>query len=41
MWNWIAATGLNGFWGLAIYVWLALTLHIIANKTGTRNVWLA
>ncbi|MBU2535874.1 MAG: DUF5684 domain-containing protein [Chloroflexota bacterium] len=41
MWNWIVASELNGFWGLAIYVWLALTLHIIANKTGTRNAWLA
>lgn len=41
MWNWVTFTGLNSFWGLAIYVWLALTLYIIANKTGTRNAWLA
>ena len=41
MWNWITFTGLHSFWGLAVYVWLALTLYIIANKTGTRNSWLA
>ena len=26
---------------LAVYVWMALCLHIIANKTGTPNGWLA
>jgi hypothetical protein len=29
------------FPGLAAYVWMALTLHIIANKTGTPYGWLA
>jgi len=28
------------FW-LAVYVWLALCLHIIAKKTNTPNPWLA
>ena len=27
--------------GLAIYVYMALALQTIANKTGTRNAWLA
>ena len=31
----------NFFWGLAVYVWLALCLHTIANKTNTPNGWLA
>ena len=26
---------------LPLYIWLALTLHIIANKTSTPNGWLA
>ena len=26
---------------LAVYVWVALCLHIIANKTKTPNAWLA
>jgi len=29
------------FWGLAGYVWMALTLYIIANRTNTPNSWLA
>ena len=41
MWNWVVCSGPNSFWGLAIYVWLALTLHVIANKTDTQNSWLA
>ncbi len=41
MWNWVTYCGLNSFWGLAVYVWLALTLYIIANKTDTRTSWLA
>ncbi len=41
MWNWVVSYGPSPFWGLAIYVWLALTLHVIANKTDTRNSWLA
>jgi len=36
--NW---TFLGPFPGLAVYVWLALTLHIIANKTDTPYAWLA
>ncbi|MFC1955435.1 DUF5684 domain-containing protein [Chloroflexota bacterium] len=34
------AGGYSVFW-LAVYVWLALCLHIIANKTNTSNPWLA
>lgn len=41
MWNWVVCSGTNSFWGLALYVWLALTLYVIANKTDTRNSWLA
>ena len=41
MWHWMAFTGFESFWGLAVYVWIALTLHIIATKTGTRKAWLA
>ena len=41
MWNWVVFSGPNSFWGLALYVWLALTLYFIANKTDTRNSWLA
>jgi hypothetical protein len=26
---------------IAIYVWTALCLYVIANKTGTENAWLA
>jgi len=26
---------------LALYIWIALCLHIIANKTNTANPWLA
>jgi len=29
------------FWGLVVYVWVAFTLHIIANRTNTPNSWLA
>ena len=28
------------FW-IALYIWMALCLHIIANKTDTQNPWLA
>ena len=41
MWNWVVSYGPSPFWGLAVYVWLALTLHVIANKTETPNSWLA
>ena len=41
MWNWVVSYGPNPFWGLAVYFWLALTLHVIANKTDTHNSWLA
>jgi hypothetical protein len=42
MWDWgFFPPGLSGLWGLAPYVWLALCLHIIANKTSTPNAWLA
>jgi len=42
MWHWMTFGGLPPFWGgLAVYVWLALTLYIIASKTGTSNAWLA
>ena len=41
MWNWVVSYGPSPFWGLAVYVWLALTLHVIANKTDTSNSWLA
>jgi hypothetical protein len=41
MWHWGVFTGLNSLWGLAVYAWIALTLYIIATKTGTRNAWLA
>ena len=41
MWSWAIFTGLNSVWGLAAYVWFALCLYIIANKTGTPNGWLA
>jgi hypothetical protein len=40
MWGFAAFPG-YGFGGLVVYVWLALTLHIIANKTNTPNGWLA
>lgn len=41
MWNWMTFGGLHSFWGLAVYVWVALTLYVIAQKTGTSNAWLA
>ena len=41
MWSWAIFTGLNSVWGLAAYVWFALCLHTIANKTGAPNGWLA
>lgn len=42
MWDWgFFSPGLSWLWGLAVYVWLALCLHIIANKTSTPNAWLA
>ena len=41
MWNSVVSYGPSPFWGLAVYVWLALTLYVIANKTDTRNAWLA
>jgi len=31
----------SGFISLAIYVWMAICLQIIANKTNTPNSWLA
>jgi len=31
----------SGFGWLAIYVWMAICLQIIANKTNTPNSWLA
>ncbi len=41
MWTGPFFLGLSPMWGLAAYVWLALCLHIIANKTGSPNGWLA
>ncbi len=42
MWDWgFFSPGSSWLWGLAVYVWLALCLHIIANKTSTPNAWLA
>ena len=41
MWHWVVSYGPTPFWGLAVYIWSALTLHIIANKTETPNSWLA
>lgn len=35
MWTGPFFPGLSPMWGLVAYVWLALCLHIIANKTGT------
>jgi hypothetical protein len=29
------------YWGLIVYFWLALCLHIIAKKTEVPNAWLA
>ena len=34
-------TGFQTLLWLVVYVWLALCLHIIANKTDTSNPWLA
>ncbi len=41
MWNWMLFSGMNSFWGLAVYAWFALCLYLIAGKTGTRDAWLA
>ncbi len=42
MWDWwFFSSAFSGFSGLAGYVWLALCLHLIANKTSTPNAWLA
>ena len=40
MWD-LLFFGFSWLWWLAVYVWMALTLHIIANKTNTPNGWLA
>ena len=34
-------SGMGLIFELAIYVWFALCLHVIASKTGTPNGWLA
>jgi len=34
-------SGLSSVLWLGVYVWMALCLHIIANKTSTPNGWLA
>ncbi len=34
-------TGIGLLAPIAIYVWTALCLYFIANKTGTENAWLA
>jgi hypothetical protein len=41
MWNWVVSYGPNPFWSLPLYIWMALTLYVIANKTDTHNSWLA
>ncbi len=41
MWDWMFFSGMNSFWGLAVYTWFALCLYLIANKTGTPDAWLA
>jgi len=35
------ASGMSSVFWLGVYVWMALCLHIIANKTSTPNGWLA
>lgn len=34
-------SGMSSVFWLGVYVWMALCLHIIANKTSTPNGWLA
>jgi len=42
MWDWgLFSSDLSGLWGLVVYVWLALCLYMIANKTRIPNAWLA
>ena len=38
---WFGAAAFNLIISLAVYVWVSLCLHTIANKTGTPNGWLA
>lgn len=43
MWNLfgLMASGMGTVASIGVYVWIALCLYIIANKTNTANAWLA